>query len=73
MKLDNVRTVMCNLPHSIGGFTILSDDYYTIVLNVNLTYKKNMQTYSHELTHIINGDFDKKISVGLIETLAHKE
>ena len=71
--MDNVRTVMSNLPSTIGGFTIVADDYFTIVLTQNLSFERNMQTYNHELMHISNGDFDKKTSVGLIEIMAHEK
>ena len=71
--MDNIRTVMSNLPSTIGGFTIVADDYFTIVLNQNLSFDRNMQTYTHELAHIFNGDFDKKTSVGLIEIMAHEK
>ena len=70
--MDNIRTVMSNLPSTIGGFTIVADDYFTIVLNQNLSFERNMQTYNHELFHITNGDFDKRVSVGLIEIVAHE-
>lgn len=71
--MDNVRTVMSDLPLTIGGFTVVADDYFTIVLNQNLSFERNMQTYNHELFHIANGDFDKKISAGLIEIVAHEK
>ncbi len=71
--MDNIRTVMSNLPSTIGGFTIVANDYFTIVLNQNLSFERNMQTYNHELMHISNGDFDKKTSVGLIEIMAHEK
>ena len=71
--MDNIQTVMSNLPSTIGGFTIVADDYFKIVLNQNLSFERNMQTYNHELMHISNGDFDKKTSVGLIEIMAHEK
>lgn len=64
---------MSNLSLTIGGFTIVTDDYFTIALNRNLSFERNMQTYNHELKHISNGDFDKKTSVGLIEIIAHEK
>lgn len=70
--MDNIRTIYCDLPTSIGGFTVATaDDYFTIVINQNLSYSKNIETYQHELAHIKNGDFDKKCSVGLLEFMAH--
>ena len=71
--MDNVRTVMSDLPLTIGGFTVVADDYFTIVLNQNLSFERNMQTYNHELMHISNGDFDIKTYVGLIEIMAHEK
>ena len=70
--MDNIRTIYANLPNTIGGYTIVTDDFYTIVINQNLNYEKNQESYLHELNHITNGDFDKKSSVGLIEIQAHK-
>ena len=64
---------MSNFPLTIGGFTIVTDDYFTIALNRNLSFERNMQTYNHELKHISNGDFDKKTSVGLIEIIAYEK
>ena len=64
---------MSNLPLTIVGFTIVTDDYFTSALNRNLSFERNMQTYNHELKHISNGDSDKKTSVGLIEIMAHEK
>lgn len=70
--MDNVRTVYCDLPVSIGGFTVATaDDYFTIVVNQNLSYYQNVETYKHELTHIVNGDFDKQTPVDIIEVITH--
>ena len=71
MTLDNVRTVYCDLPNTVGGFTVATpDDFFTIVLNQNLSYDRNVQTYKHELEHIKNGDFDKTCSADIIEISA---
>ena len=71
--MDNIRTIYCDLPTSIGGFTVATiDDYFTIVINQNLSYERNLETYKHELEHIMNGDFDRKCSAGLLEFIAHQ-
>lgn len=67
-----INVVYADLPPKVKGFTVLKDDYYTIVLNHNLTKEQNEVTYKHELKHIENGDFDK-IDIQDIETLAHME
>lgn len=70
--MENVRTIYCNLPNSIGGFTVATpDNWFTIVLNQNHTHEKNLKVYKHEYDHIINGDFDRKCSAGFIELMAH--
>lgn len=70
--MDNIRTILVDLPNTIGGYTVKQDDYYTIVLNQNLSHDKNLITYAHEISHIENKDFDSNCSAGLIEIYAHK-
>lgn len=70
--MENIKTVLADLPASIGGYTVLKDDYYTIVLNQNLSHEKNYETYLHEMGHIKNKDFEKKCSIDLIEVYAHR-
>lgn len=70
--MENIRTVMTNLPSSIDGFTVASGDgWYTIVLNSNLSYERNRKTYFHELEHVLYSDFSSKYSVDCIEQCAH--
>lgn len=70
--MDNVRTILADLPNTIGGYTILdTDGFYTIVLNQNLTRERNLISYAHEIDHIRRKDYESKQSVGLIEFYAH--
>lgn len=70
--MDNIRSIFCDLPLSIKGYTIATaDGYFTIVLNQNLSREQNLESYAHEVDHILNGDFDKKCSADLIEFNAH--
>lgn len=72
--MENIRTVYYDLPNTIKGFTVsTNDDFFTIVLNQNLSHSQNMKTYFHELNHIMNGDFSKKSSVDMIEFYAHEQ
>lgn len=72
ITFDNIRTVYYNLPNTIKGFTVsTNDDFFTIILNQNLSHMQNMETYYHELKHIQNGDFSKNCSAGLLEIVAH--
>lgn len=69
--MDNIKTIMLDLPNTIGGYTVLHDGFYTIVLNKNHSHEKNVESYLHELSHIQNKDFEKKCSADLIEIYAH--
>lgn len=70
---DNIRTVLADMPTTISAYTILADDYYTVIINSRLTKERQIKAYTHELRHIQNGDFDRMCSVGLIEFYTHKE
>lgn len=73
LALDNIRTIMCDLPSTIKSFVVATpDDCFTIVLNQNHSYEQNMKSYQHEIEHIQNGDYEKKCSVDIIEFIAHK-
>lgn len=70
--MDNIRTILADLPYSIKGYTIYKDDYYTIVLNSKLSYEQNRESYEHEVDHINKKDFTSILPVGMIEVQAHK-
>lgn len=67
----DIRVYLCEMPTSIKGYTVLKDDFYTIVINANLCEATQRKTYLHEYDHIINGDFEKRASADLIEIIAH--
>lgn len=73
MNYDSIRIVFSSLPCTIKAYTIRKDDYYTIVLNSNLSHEQNKISYIHELEHIENGDFDNILPVGMIEINAHNK
>lgn len=72
--MENIKTLFCDMPTTIAGYTVYSnaDDCYTIVLNSKQSRDRNIKAYMHELSHIQNGDFEKKCSADLIEFFAHK-
>ena len=48
------------LPSRIKGYVSENDDdTYTIILNSRLTHEQNVKTFTHELSHIENNDFEK--------------
>lgn len=70
--MENIRTVMADMPISVKAYTIIdADGFYTVVLNQNHTHEQNLLSYKHELDHIINGDFEQRTRAGLIELYAH--
>ena len=71
MTLD-VNVVLADLPGTISAYTVANPDLsYTIVLNSRLNHERQLQAYGHEINHIKNGDYDRKVSADLIECYAH--
>ena len=68
-----IRSMLATMPCSIKAYVVANADMsFTIVLNDALSYEQNRKSYLHEYAHIINGDYDKKCSVDVIEIQAHK-
>lgn len=68
-----IRSVLATLPGSIKAYVVSNADMsFTIVLNDTLSFEQNQKSYLHEYAHIMNGDYDKKCSVDMIEIAAHK-
>lgn len=67
-----IHSVLATLPSSIKAYVVANADLsFTIVLNDALSYEQNRKSYLHEYSHIVNGDYDKKCSVDVIEFGAH--
>ena len=60
------------MPGRIRSYTVRKEDYYTIVVNSNLSEEARLEAYRHEVDHIERGDFDK-VNADLIEIHAHRE
>ena len=57
MNNEEIRTVLQDLPVSVGGFVFHDDDGQpVVVLNSRLSAERRMEAYRHELEHIQNGD-----------------
>lgn len=68
----DANVIYADLPASIKAYTVsCPDDTYTIVLNSRHSHEQLLISYSHELKHIENGDFDKD-NANAIEKEAHK-
>ena len=72
MMIQDVNTILADMPGSIAAYTISNADMtYTIALNSRLNYERQLQAYHHEMCHIENGDYDRRCSADLIECYAH--
>lgn len=75
MKEENVKVVYLPLECDFRGAVLRKYDdgeqYYTIVVNSNLSEDAQYRTFRHEIAHITNNDFDSFMSVGEIEKLRH--
>lgn len=71
--MDNYKVVFESLPSKVKGFIMHDavDDYYTVVLNMNMDYFCNKETFDHEIQHILNGDFYSCRDVNLLESVLH--
>ena len=72
MMTPDVNTLELNLPVTIAGYTVSNaDNTYTVVLNSRLTFERRIQAYTHELQHILHGDYDRMVDVGILEFYSH--
>lgn len=70
--MKDINILYANMPTSIRSYVVSNADMtYTIVLNCRLSHEQNILSYSHELGHIRNGDYDKKCGIDIIEINAH--
>ena len=61
-----------DMPVSIKSYVVSNSDFtYTIFLNSRHSREQNLISCEHEINHIINGDYEKKCSVDIIEINAH--
>lgn len=69
MSIDNVRTVIVDMPLSVKGNVAYdpADDFYTIYINARLPYNQQLFTYRHEIEHIAKEDFHSHKTVEEIE------
>ena len=68
---ENITVRLMDLPMGVGGFTCLKDDWYTIIINANMSERLRKEKYEAEMKHIRDGDFQKRCSADLIEVYSH--
>lgn len=69
--MDDIYTYYVNLPSRVKGFTVPCESGYVVYLNQNLTREAMLETYQHELGHILAYDFERS-DVQEIESTAHQ-
>lgn len=61
------------MPTTIKAYTILKDDFYTIVINAKISFDMQKEAYNHEMHHIERNDFESNVPTGIIEIFTHKK
>ena len=70
--ITDVRTVLQDLPVAVTGFVVADENGDpTIVLNSRHNRETNIETYQHELAHILGNDLYRPESADDIEVRAH--
>ena len=69
-----MRTVLVDLPCDCRGCVVENaDGDPLIILNSRMSHEMNVQSYEHELRHIMNNDLHCEESVSEIENYCHAE
>jgi hypothetical protein len=70
--ITDVRTVLQDLPVAVKGFVVTDENGDpTIVLNARHNRETNLETYQHELAHILGNDLYRPESADEIEVWSH--
>ena len=70
--ITDVRTVLQDLSVAVKGFIITDENGDpTIVLNARHNRETNIETYQHELAHILGNDLYRPESADEIEAWSH--
>ena len=72
--MENIRVIFQSLPLSVRGMVIKvfdEEDWYTVVINSNISAEQQMLTYEHEVQHVKARDFSSEMSVDEIESVRH--
>ena len=70
--ITDVRTVLQDLPVAVKGFVVTDENGDpTIVMNARHNRETNLETYQHELAHILGNDLYRPESADEIEVWSH--
>ena len=60
--MNEVRVIYADLPPRIKGMLVKTfdeEDYYTVVININLNVEQQRAAYEHEVKHMKAKDFNE--------------
>ena len=70
--ITDVRAVLQDWPVAVKGFVVTDENGDpTIVLNARHNRETNLETYQHELAHILGNDIYRPESADEIEAWSH--
>ncbi len=70
---NGIYTYYLDMPTTIKSFVVSNNDMtFTVIINAKIGRDQQLKAYQHELSHIKNGDYDKKTTADLIELAAHR-
>lgn len=69
--MDNVYIYLADLPPHINEMVTPCSDGYTVYIDASLSKNEQISAYSHALSHITEGDFEKESGVQEIEFDRH--
>nr|DAP61407.1 MAG TPA: Protein of unknown function (DUF3920) [Caudoviricetes sp.] len=70
--MPEVRTILQDLPVDIRGFVVTDENGDpTVVLNARHSRETNLETYRHEVAHILGNDLYRPESANEIEAWSH--
>lgn len=72
--MENIRVIFQNMPPSIKGMVVKTfdeEEWYTVVINSNLSREQQMLTYEHEIRHVKARDLVGGLCVDEIESVRH--
>lgn len=73
--MKDIPVIYMDMPPSTKGFVVKmfdeGEDYYTIVINPCYNREQQLETYKHELKHIVCEDLEGYCDPDVVERLRH--
>lgn len=72
--MENIRVIFQSMPPAIKGMVVKTfdeEEWYTVVINSNISAEQQLLTYYHELQHVKAKDFASPLTVDELEKVRH--